>query len=115
MQSVEQSEIKNTNTFSGIAHIKVSLNNIIVTISDINGNVIIWKTPGTLGFKGSRRSTAVAAKVTGDAVAQKALTLGIQRVEVKIKGKDKDACSDAVINAIKNAGIEIASVSVVRP
>lgn len=114
MQSVEQSEIKNTNTFSGIAHIKVSINNIIVTISDINGNVIIWKTPGTLGFKGSRRSTAVAAKVTGDAVAQKALTLGIQRVEVKIKGKDKDACSDAVINAIKNAGIEIASVSVVR-
>jgi len=99
------------NTFSGIAHIKLSINNIIVTVSDVDGNVIIWKTPGTLGFKGSRKSTIVAAKATGDAVAQKALKLGIQRVEVKIKGKGNDACSDAVINAIKDAGIEIASVS----
>lgn len=102
------------NTFSGIAHIKVSLNNIMVSISDINGNVIAWKTAGSLGFKGARKSTAVAAKATGDAVARKALTLGIQRVEVKVKGKDNDACSDAVISAIKNAGIEIASVSVVH-
>lgn len=105
---------RNENMKSGIAHIKVSLNNIIVTLSDINGNVIVWKTPGTLGFKGSRKITTVAAKATGDAIAQKALTHGIQRVEVKIKGKDNDACSDAVISAIKNAGIEIVSVSV-RP
>jgi small subunit ribosomal protein S11 len=105
---------ENMNTVSGIAHIKISVNNIIVSISDINGNVIVWKTAGSLGFKGSRKSTIVAAKATGDAVAQKALSLGIQRVEVKVKCKDNDACSDAVINAIKNAGIEITSVSIAR-
>jgi len=108
---IRASQNENMNAFSGIAHIKVSINNIIVTISDINGNVIIWKTPGALGFKGSRKSTTVAAKVTGEAVAQKALELGIQRVEVKVKGKGNDACRDAVIDAIRNTGIEIASVS----
>jgi small subunit ribosomal protein S11 len=105
------SQNENMNASSGIAHIKLSINNIIVTMSDINGNVIAWKTPKALGFKGARKSTAIAAKVTGDTVARKALELGIQTVEVKVKGKGNDACGDAVIDAIKNTGIEIISVT----
>jgi queuine tRNA-ribosyltransferase len=89
----------------GIAHIKVSSNNIHVTITKTNGDVICWGTPGSVGFKGSRKVTQLAAQLVGDKVAKKAIERGLKRVQVKVKGMGE--LSDLVISAIESAGIEI--------
>ncbi len=70
----------------GVAHIKTSFNNTIVTITDPEGNVIVWESAGSAGFKGSRKSTPFAAQVTADAAARKGMEHGLERVEVLAKG-----------------------------
>jgi queuine tRNA-ribosyltransferase len=94
----------------GIAHIKVSANNIHVTITKTNGDVICWGTPGSVGFKGSRKVTKLAAQLVGDNVAKKALERGLKRVQVKVKGTGSVELSDFVVSAIQSAGLEITSV-----
>src|SRR3954447_25645637 len=70
----------------GVAHIKSSFNNTIVTLTDREGNVIAWESAGGAGFKGSRKSTPFAAQVTADAAARKGMEQGLQKVEVLVKG-----------------------------
>lgn len=95
----------------GVLHIKTKPNNITVTIADEKGNVISWSTPGRAGFKGARKSTIMAAQMAGVSAAKQAMTAGIQKVDVKIKGSDDRG--EAVVQAVSELGLEIGSVKVV--
>src|SRR5205809_3411128 len=97
----------------GVAHIKTSFNNTIVTITDTEGNVICWESAGSAGFKGSRKSTPFAAQVTADAAARKGMEHGLQRVEVLAKGAGSGR--DTAIRSLQAAGLQITTVKDVTP
>src|SRR5881392_342552 len=92
----------------GVAHIKTSFNNTIVTITDTDGNVVCWESAGSAGFKGSRKSTPFAAQVTADAAARKGMEHGLQRVEVLAKGPGSGR--ETAIRSLQAAGLEILGV-----
>src|SRR5262249_46427063 len=98
----------------GQAHIKTSFNNTIVTLTDREGNVITWKSAGSVGFKGSRKSTPFAAQTTADACAREAMDQhGLQKVEVFVKGPG--AGRETAIRSLQAAGLEILGVRDVSP
>ena len=97
----------------GQAHIKTSFNNTIVAITDREGNVIVWKSAGGAGFKGSRKSTPFAAQVTADACARKGMEHGLQKVEVFVKGPGSGR--ETAIRSLQAAGLEILGVKDVTP
>ena len=90
---------------SGIAHIKATFNNTNVTITDLDGNTLVWATAGTAGFKGSRKSTPFAAQVTAQEAAAKAMEMGIREVKVFVKGPG--AGRESAIRALQAAGLEV--------
>jgi small subunit ribosomal protein S11 len=92
----------------GVAHIKASFNNVIVTITDIYGNTISWSSAGKNGFKGSRKNTPFASQVTAEAAAKEAYDLGLRKVDVFVKGPG--AGREAAIRALNTAGLEILSI-----
>ncbi|HID94525.1 MAG TPA: 30S ribosomal protein S11 [Candidatus Latescibacteria bacterium] len=98
---------------SGIAHIKATFNNTIVTLTDKEGNVISWATAGKVGFKGSRKSTPFAAQMAASASAKEALSMGLRRVEVWVKGPG--AGREAAIRSLQAAGLEISAIRDVTP
>jgi small subunit ribosomal protein S11 len=98
---------------SGVAHIKATFNNVIVTITDIYGNTISWSSAGKNGFKGSRKNTPFAAQVSAEAAAKEAYDLGMRRVEVFVKGPGSGR--EAAIRALHTAGLEINSIKDVTP
>lgn len=98
---------------NGVAHIKASFNNTIVTITDMSGNVIAWSSAGKVGFKGSRKSTPFAAQVTSENAARKALDMGMRRVEVSVKGPG--AGREAAIRALQATGLEVEIIRDVTP
>ena len=71
---------------NGVAHVKATFNNVIVTLTDIYGNTISWASSGKMGFKGSKKNTPFAAQMTAEAAAKEAFDLGLRKVEVLIKG-----------------------------
>ena len=97
----------------GVAHIKTSFNNTIVTITDTDGNVVCWESAGGAGFKGSRKSTPFAAQVTADAAARKGIEQGLQKVEVYVKGPGSGR--ETAIRSLQAAGLEVTSVKDVTP
>lgn len=97
----------------GIAHIKASFNNIIVTITDIYGNTISWSSAGKNGFKGSRKNTPFASQVTAEAAAKEAYDLGLRKVDVLVKGPG--AGREAAIRALNTAGLQIISIKDITP
>jgi small subunit ribosomal protein S11 len=97
----------------GQAHIKTSFNNTIVTLTDLEGNVIAWESAGSAGFKGSRKSTPFAAQVTADAAAKKGMENGLQKVEVFAKGAGSG--KDTAVRSLQAAGIDVTSVKDVTP
>ena len=97
----------------GVAHIKTSFNNTIVTITDPEGNMIVWESAGSAGFKGSRKSTPFAAQVTADAAARKGIEQGMQRVEVFVKGPGSGR--ETAIRSLQAAGLEVTGVRDVTP
>jgi small subunit ribosomal protein S11 len=98
----------------GQAHIKTSFNNTIVALTDNEGNVITWKSAGSAGFKGSRKSTPFAAQVTADACAREAIYHhGLQKVEVFVKGPGSGR--ETAIRSLQAAGLEILGVKDVTP
>ena len=97
----------------GQAHIKTSFNNTIVTITDPSGAVISWASAGTVGFKGSRKSTPFAAQVTADNAARKGMEHGLQKVEVFVKGPGSGR--ETAIRSLQAAGLEILGVKDVSP
>ncbi len=97
----------------GVAHIKSTFNNTHITLTDPSGNVLVWETAGTSGFKGSRKSTAYAATMAADKAAQTALSLGLVSIEVEVKGPG--AGRESAIRALAVAGLQITSIKDVTP
>ncbi|MDA1229903.1 MAG: 30S ribosomal protein S11, partial [Planctomycetota bacterium] len=85
MAKVKKKKIRR-NVNKGIAYIKATFNNTIVTMTDATGDVICWATAGTVGFKGSRKSTPFAAQRAAETVAEKAAKVGVREVEIRVKG-----------------------------
>ena len=98
---------------SGIAHIKATFNNTIVSISDPEGNVVSWASAGKTGFKGSRKSTPFAAQLAAEHVAKDVLSQGMRKVEVLVKGPG--AGREAAIRSMAAAGLEILAIRDVTP
>jgi small subunit ribosomal protein S11 len=101
------------NVTYGVAHIKSSFNNTIITFTDQQGNTLSWASSGNVGFKGSRKSTPFAAQVAAEASAREALNAGMKRVEVWVKGPG--AGRESAIRALQAAGLEISAIKDVTP
>ena len=101
------------NIQNGIAHIRSTFNNSIVTITDEHGNAVIWSSAGALGFKGSRKSTPFAAQMASEAAAKQAMEHGMKYVDVTVKGPG--AGREAAIRALQSAGLEVTSIKDVTP
>lgn len=97
----------------GIANIFASFNNTIVSICDSKGNVVCWSSAGRIGFKGTKKGTAYAAQQCADAVAREALTLGMKKVEVRIKGPGPGR--EAAIRTLQTVGLSITAIKDVTP
>ena len=97
----------------GKAYLQSTFNNTLVTLTDLQGNVIAWGSGGTVGFKGSRKGTAFAAQRAAEDAARKGMEQGLRHVEVFIKGPG--AGREAAIRALQAAGITITSIRDVTP
>ncbi len=97
----------------GQAHIKASFNNIIISMTNTNGQVISWASAGKMGFKGSKKNTPYAAQVAAGDCAQKAYDLGLRKVDVFVKGPG--AGRESAIRTIQNVGIEVTTIKDVTP
>jgi small subunit ribosomal protein S11 len=97
----------------GIARIKASFNNTMVTITDNYGNVISWATAGRMGFKGSRKSTAFAAQLAASSAAKTAMELGLNKVAVFVRGPG--AGRESAIRGLSAAGLGVTSIKDVTP
>ena len=101
------------NVPEGRAYIKSTFNNTIVTISDADGNAISWASAGTLGFKGSKKSTPFAAGMAAEAAGKAAYDMGMRKVEVYSKGLGSGR--ETAIRSLQTAGLEITSITDVTP
>ena len=97
----------------GVAHIKATFNNTVITISDPEGNVLTWSSAGRIGFKGSRKGTPFAAQVAGKNAGGLAKDLGMRSVDVEVKGPG--AGRESAIRALAATGIEVKSIRDVTP
>ncbi|MEM0995660.1 MAG: 30S ribosomal protein S11 [Bacteroidota bacterium] len=97
----------------GQVHITSSFNNIIITITDSNGNVHGWASAGKMGFRGSKKNTPYAAQVAATEVAKSCYDRGLQRVEVFVKGTGSGR--EAAIRAVSNAGITVTQITDITP
>ena len=97
----------------GIVHIQATFNNTIVTVTDKQGNTIVWSSSGVKGFKGSRKSTPFAAQMAAQDAAKKAMEYGMKRVEIYVKGPG--AGRETAIRAIRNAGLKVTLIKDVTP
>ena len=101
------------NVAYGIAHIKSSFNNTIITITDQQGNTLSWASSGNVGFKGSRKSTPFAAQLAAETVARRAMEHGVRKVDVLVKGPGSGR--ETAIRTIQNTGIEVVGIKDVTP
>ena len=97
----------------GQAHIKTSFNNTIVSLTDKEGNVIVWESAGSAGFKGSRKSTPFAAQMAAEQCARRAMEHGVRKVDVLVKGPGSGR--ETAIRSIMNTGIEVSGIKDVTP
>ncbi len=97
----------------GIAHVQTTFNNSLVTITDKAGNVLAWASAGSLGFKGSRKSTPYAAQMAAKNAAKKAMEMGMKQIDVHIKGPG--AGRESAIRAIQATGLDINIIKDVTP
>jgi small subunit ribosomal protein S11 len=101
------------NIEKGVAHIKSTFNNTIVTITDLNGNTVSWASAGGIGFKGSRKSTPFAAQMAAETAAKAAMEHGMREVECTVKGPG--AGREAAIRSLQAAGLEVNMIKDVTP
>ena len=98
---------------SGAAHIQATFNNTVVTICDLEGNVVCWSSAGSLGFKGSRKGTPFAAQQAADNAAKKAMDHGLRTVQIFVRGPG--AGRESALRALQSAGINISLIKDVTP
>jgi small subunit ribosomal protein S11 len=101
------------NVTHGVAHIKSSFNNTIITISDLQGNVISWASAGNVGFKGSRKSTPFAAQTAAEQAGRRAMEHGVRRVDVQVRGPGSGR--ETAIRSLQSVGIEVTGIKDVTP
>ena len=101
------------NISQGVVHIKATFNNTIISIADTNGEVVCWASAGTVGFKGSRKSTPFAAQRAAEAAAQDAMKMGLRQVEVQVKGPGSGR--ESAIRALQAAGLQVKGIDDVTP
>ena len=97
----------------GVAHIKATFNNTIITIADNQGNVIVWASAGKAGFKGSKKSTPFAATVAAEQVGREAVNMGVKRLDVRVQGPGSGR--ESAIQALAAVGLQIKSIQDVTP
>lgn len=97
----------------GVAHIKSSFNNTIITITDLEGNVISWSSAGNVGFSGSRKSTPFAAQMAAEAAGRKAMEHGMQRVDVQVRGPGSGR--ETALRSLQAIGLEVTGIKDVTP
>jgi small subunit ribosomal protein S11 len=96
------------NVVRGIAHVKATQNNTLVTITDMNGETVAWDSAGTIGFKGARKSTPFAATRAGENCGQKVRKLGMSEVEIRIKGSG--AGRESAVNGLVSTGLRVTAI-----
>ncbi len=101
------------NITSGVAHVSASFNNTMITITDVQGNSIAWSSSGTMGFKGSRKSTPFAAQMAAEDAAKKAQEHGMRTLEVQVRGPGSGR--ESALRALQAAGFAITSIRDVTP
>ena len=101
------------NITSGVAHVNATFNNTLITISDLQGNAIAWSSAGSLGFKGSRKSTPYAAQMAAEDAGKKAAEHGMKTLEVEVKGPGSGR--EAALRALQVVGFNITSIRDVTP
>ena len=112
-KTVRKKRRERKNVESGQAHIQASFNNTLVTLTDMSGNAISWSSAGSLGFKGSRKSTPFAAQMAAETAAKGAIDQGLKTVEVYVKGPGSGR--EAAIRALQSAGLNITMIKDITP
>ena len=107
----KRKERKNIST--GVCHVNASFNNTKILIADAQGNAIAWSSAGTMGFKGSRKSTPYAAQMAAEQAARRAMEHGVRKVDVQVKGPGSGR--ETAIRSLQNAGIEVTGIKDVTP
>lgn len=101
------------NISTGIVHIRSTFNNTLVSITDVNGNVLSWASAGVRGFKGSRKSTPFAAQLAADEASRRAQEHGMQTVQIRISGPG--AGRESALRGIQSSGLRVTSIKDVTP
>ncbi len=112
-KAVRKKKRERKNIESGQAHIQASFNNTLVTLTDLSGNAISWCSAGSLGFKGSRKSTPFAAQMAAEEAAKGAVEQGLKSVEVYVKGPGSGR--EAAIRALEAAGLRVTMIKDITP
>ncbi len=112
MAKVKKKRIRR-NVLKGIAHIKATFNNTIVTMTETNGDVVAWATAGSVGFKGSRKSTPFAAQRAAETVAERSSKMGMKEVEVRVSGPGSGR--ESAITGLQSSGLTVRSIEDVTP
>jgi small subunit ribosomal protein S11 len=97
----------------GVAHIRATFNNTIITITDSNGDTLCWDSGGTIGYKGSKKSTPYAAQRAAERVAEKAMKFGIRELEIRVKGPGSGR--ESAIRSLQASGLEIRAIEDATP
>ena len=101
------------NITNGIAHVNSTFNNTMITISDVQGNTIAWSSAGTLGFKGSRKSTPFAAQMAAEDAGKKASEHGVKSIDVEVRGPGSGR--ESALRALQAVGFSVTSIRDVTP
>ena len=112
-KSLDKKKSKKNFGQNGVVHIKSSFNNTIVTISDVSGNAISWSSSGSMGFRGSKKSTPYAAQIATDAAGKKAYDSGLRKLDVLMKGPGSGR--ESALRALQNIGFIINNIKDVTP
>ena len=96
------------NVMRGVAHVKATFNNTVISVTDVNGETLCWASAGTIGFKGSRKSTPFAATRAAEEVANKAKKFGVREIEVRVRGAGSGR--ESAVTALQSAGLRITAV-----
>ena len=101
------------NVSSGMVHVNASFNNTQITITDVQGNTIVWSSSGKMGFKGSRKSTPYAAQMAGEQVGRAAIENGMRTVEVEVTGPGSGR--ESALRALQSTGLQVTSIRDITP
>jgi len=112
-QTIKKTKKKIQVESTGIARIKATFNNVIITLTDSYGNTISWASSGKMGFKGSKKNTPFAAQVAAENVAKAAYDLGLRKIDVLVKGPGSGR--EAAVRSLQTAGLEILSIKDITP